>query len=211
VSDNRHNPFSQTLDTNDGFYPQSILQAKGKTRANMSDQGKHKRWFPLESNPDVMNAYVEKMGFPTAQFSFCDVMSTEEWALGMVPKPVVAVIMLFPIKPHVRRSQSAGIVRLGGLLTDGNAAVDGGGGQAGGRETGQGRPSGVAQRLLHAPDRWYGGFGVMWRQATSFYLCYRPVGNACGTVGILHAIGNMRHLVQLSEWQCSGSCCGVFH
>ena len=68
----------------------------------MSDEGERKRWFPLESNPDVMNAYVKKMGFPTSQFSFCDVLSTEEWALGMVSTPIVAVLMLFPIKPHVR-------------------------------------------------------------------------------------------------------------
>ncbi|RLN87461.1 hypothetical protein BBJ28_00017191, partial [Nothophytophthora sp. Chile5] len=68
----------------------------------MSEEKRAKRWFPLESNPEVMTAYVKKMGFPTDQFSFCDVMSTEEWALGMVPSPVVAVLMLFPIKPHVR-------------------------------------------------------------------------------------------------------------
>jgi len=27
-----------------------------------------KRWFPIESNPDVMNAYVERLGFPTEMF-----------------------------------------------------------------------------------------------------------------------------------------------
>lgn len=61
-----------------------------------------KRWFPLESNPAVMNTYVEKMGFPTSEYSFCDVLSTEDWALEMVPTPVVGVLMLFPIKAHVR-------------------------------------------------------------------------------------------------------------
>ncbi|POM67699.1 Ubiquitin carboxyl-terminal hydrolase, partial [Phytophthora palmivora] len=78
----------------------------------MSDDGKHKRWFPLESNPDVMNAYVEKMGFPTSLFSFCDVLSTEEWALGMVPTPVVGVIMLFPIKPHTEEADKEEAARI---------------------------------------------------------------------------------------------------
>lgn len=67
----------------------------------MSVDDNKKKWFPLESNPAVMNAYVEKLGFPTHSFSFCDVLSTEEWALEMVPKPVVGVLMLFPIKAHV--------------------------------------------------------------------------------------------------------------
>lgn len=75
----------------------------------MSDDGSDvgaKRWFPLESNPAVMNTYVQQMGFPTHDFSFCDVLSTEEWALGMVPTPVLGVLMLFPIKPHVRSCSS---------------------------------------------------------------------------------------------------------
>ena len=67
----------------------------------MSDDGKNgKKWFPLESNPTVMNEYVKRMGCPDT-FSFCDVYSTEEWALAMVPRPVLAVVMLFPIKDKV--------------------------------------------------------------------------------------------------------------
>ena len=31
-----------------------------------------------------------------------DVLSTEDWALEMVPRPVIAVLMLFPIKEAVR-------------------------------------------------------------------------------------------------------------
>lgn len=71
-----------------------------------SDSGANKRWFPLESNPAVMNEYVQQLGFPTSEFSFCDVLSTEDWALEMVPKPVHAVLMLFPIKAHVRTRNS---------------------------------------------------------------------------------------------------------
>ncbi|KAG6967141.1 hypothetical protein JG688_00006458 [Phytophthora aleatoria] len=119
----------------------------------MSDDGKHKRWFPLESNPEVMNSYVDKMGFPTSQFSFCDVLSTEEWALAMVPTPVVGVIMLFPIKAHTEEADKQEAAR---IEKDGQTV------------------------------------------SPNVYYMRQTVGNACGTVGILHAIGNMRHLVQLT-------------
>jgi len=33
---------------------------------------------------------------------FCDILSLDDWALDMVPSPVVAVLMLFPIKDSVR-------------------------------------------------------------------------------------------------------------
>lgn len=58
------------------------------------------RWFPLESNPNVMGKYSKEMGFPIDSYCFYDVLSTEAWALEMVPKPVLAVVMLFPIKEH---------------------------------------------------------------------------------------------------------------
>ena len=36
-----------------------------------------KQWFPLESNPEIMNAYIYKMGIdPTVQFH--DVLSTDD-------------------------------------------------------------------------------------------------------------------------------------
>ena len=46
--------------------------------------------------------YLEKLGFPVAMYRFHDVMSTEEWALEMIPSPAIAVVMLFPIKDAVR-------------------------------------------------------------------------------------------------------------
>ena len=54
-----------------------------------------------ESNPDVMNSYIEKLGFPTDLLRWTDVFSTEDWALEMVPQPAQAVCMLFPIKDVV--------------------------------------------------------------------------------------------------------------
>jgi len=117
--------------------------------------GRHKRWFPLESNPQVMNRYIENLGFPTELFQFTDVFSVEDWAIQMVPRPVLAVVFLYPIsevQENFRREQLQQIKDQGG-------------------------PVG----------------------AENVYYMRQTVGNACGTVGILHAIGNIRHRVPLVE------------
>jgi len=56
-----------------------------------------KRWFPLESNPALINAYIQKLGFDTSIYQFVDVFSTEDWALEMITQPVTAVLMLYPL------------------------------------------------------------------------------------------------------------------
>lgn len=55
------------------------------------------KWFPLESNPQLINKYITKLGFDTSLYEFCDVFSTEDWAIDMIPQPVAAVVMLYPI------------------------------------------------------------------------------------------------------------------
>lgn len=57
-----------------------------------------KRWFPLESNPEVMNSFIDKLGIDTSNYSFCDILSTEDWALDMIQDPVLAVLFLYPLK-----------------------------------------------------------------------------------------------------------------
>jgi ubiquitin carboxyl-terminal hydrolase L3 len=51
--------------------------------------------MPLESNPEVMNPYIEKLGLRTDLFCFQEVLSTEEWALAMIPQPVLGILMLY--------------------------------------------------------------------------------------------------------------------
>lgn len=63
-----------------------------------SAPGSTKRWFPLESNPEVMNAYASRLGLDTSSAAFVDVLAVEDWALDMVPRPAAAVLLLFPIK-----------------------------------------------------------------------------------------------------------------
>ncbi|KAG5191197.1 putative ubiquitin carboxyl-terminal hydrolase [Tribonema minus] len=104
-----------------------------------------KKWFPLESNPDVMTRYIERLGFDTSRHAFVDVLSTDDWALDMVPQPALAVLMLFPVKAASeahRAEEAARIEREGQVVS---------------------------------PD---------------VYYMKQTVGNACGTVGLLHAVGN---------------------
>ncbi|ETW09666.1 hypothetical protein H310_00181 [Aphanomyces invadans] len=114
----------------------------------MTTASKAKRWFPLESNPQVMNEYIRRMGIPEdADFAFCDLYSTDEWALEMVLRPVLGVVMLFPIKPVSELHAKEQLERI--------------------EKEGQ----------IVSPN---------------VYFMKQTVGNACGTVGILHALGNAK-------------------
>ena len=55
------------------------------------------KWFPLESNPQLINKYIANLGFDTSLYEFVDVFSTDDWAIDMIPQPVAAVVMLYPI------------------------------------------------------------------------------------------------------------------
>ncbi|CAM9421544.1 unnamed protein product [Pylaiella littoralis] len=109
-----------------------------------SDKGR-KRWFPLESNPDVMNKYIAKMGWPAQAYRFTDVYSTEDWALAMVPQPVLGVVMLFPIKESTEKYREEEAARI--------------------------------KESAEAPN-------------PNLYYMKQTVGNACGTVGLLHCALN---------------------
>ncbi|CEM08822.1 unnamed protein product [Vitrella brassicaformis CCMP3155] len=105
----------------------------------------HKKWLPLEANPDVMTEYIMKLGGPPVQC--VDVLTTEDWALDMVPKPVYGLILLFPIKDTTEkhREEEAARVKANGQTV-----------------------------------------------SPKVYFTKQTVGNACGTVGILHTVLNIR-------------------
>ena len=108
-----------------------------------------KRWFPLESNPEVMNKFITQLGFSTGEYCLTDVFSTEEWALDMVPKPVLGVVFLYPL---TEKSELFSAEEKARIEQDG-------------------------QHI-----------------SPNVYYMKQTVGNACGTVGLLHAIGNIRKL-----------------
>ena len=54
-----------------------------------------KRWLPLESNPDVLNDFVQKLGFDTSKYAFCDVFGLDEVRLVMQPALIEPVLVSY--------------------------------------------------------------------------------------------------------------------
>ena len=56
-------------------------------------------WQPLESNPEVINEFIQKMGLRTENYAFTEMLSTEEWALEMIPQPAIGILFLYEETP----------------------------------------------------------------------------------------------------------------
>ncbi|KAJ1975988.1 Ubiquitin carboxyl-terminal hydrolase isozyme L3, partial [Dimargaris cristalligena] len=112
-------------------------------------------WVPLESNPEVMNHLLRRFGVSEA-WAFNDVYGLDPDLLALVPQPVMAVILLFPITPAYDAQ----------YLKDGNATT---------------MPPATAELL------------------SDVYFMKQTIGNACGTMAILHALANLQSEVALDE------------
>ena len=97
-----------------------------------------------------MNQYISTLGWDTSQYHLVDVFSTEEWALEMIPQPVVAVLLLYPLTPVQLQyeQQEAAALRPAPVSNENGGAED---------------------------DVWF---------------IKQRIGNACGTIGLLHAMMN---------------------
>ncbi|XP_076243178.1 ubiquitin carboxyl-terminal hydrolase [Calliopsis andreniformis] len=54
-------------------------------------------WIPLESNPEVMSKLLHKLGVPK-EWCIVDIYSLDSDLLALIPKPVLAVIVLYPLR-----------------------------------------------------------------------------------------------------------------
>ena len=105
-----------------------------------------KKWLPLESNPEVMSAFAHTLGLPS-DVGFHDILGFDPDLLAMVPQPVHAVLLLFPITPTSEKAkdEEAEALAKPGAVNDVSEGV---------------------------------------------YYMRQTIGNACGTIGVLHAVGN---------------------
>lgn len=62
-------------------------------------QNQNDNWMPLESNPEVINTFIAKMGLKTDKFCFQELLGLEEWAFEMVPQPVLGLLFLYQCTP----------------------------------------------------------------------------------------------------------------
>lgn len=109
------------------------------------------RWLPLESNPEVMNKLLSAMGVP-ASAAVTDVYGLEPELLAMVPKPVYALLLLYP-------------------LTDKS----------------EGHAKKQEEELANQ------------EVSSEVYYMKQFVGNACGTVALMHAVANNTKRITLSD------------
>lgn len=52
---------------------------------------------PLENNPEVLNTYIQMVGFENSTLEFVDVFGLSPDLLSMVPRPIAAFLLVYPL------------------------------------------------------------------------------------------------------------------
>lgn len=124
----------------------SVTGADIPTPHTVQEMKPDPKWIPLESNPEVFNAWSGALGLTTNLFDFSDVYGLDPELLDMVPGPSKAVVLLFPITDATEQKRKEDDKR---LASEEQPDVD----------------------------------------PTLIYI-KQTISNACGTIGLLHAILN---------------------
>lgn len=61
-------------------------------------------WVPLESNSEVMTKFLHKLGVPK-KWSIIDVYSFDSDLLAIIPRPVLAVVLLYPVPAKTEKTE----------------------------------------------------------------------------------------------------------
>jgi len=131
-------------------------------------------WIPLESNPEVINKYMQKLGLESGA-EFGDVYGCDDALLDMVPDPCYAFILLFPITQKYRNFKNKNNLNY------------------------------FLYILLFFKTFLYEDFRVEESKTlptefpNSLFFMKQTVGNACGTIGLIHALANNLDNIKLKE------------
>uniref|UniRef100_A0A0E0CP90 Ubiquitin carboxyl-terminal hydrolase n=1 Tax=Oryza meridionalis TaxID=40149 RepID=A0A0E0CP90_9ORYZ len=172
-----------------------------------------KRWIPLEANPDVMNQFMWGLGVAEGEAQFCDVYGLDDELLAMVPQPVLAVLFLYPLTSLVFLDLR-GVERLMNAASWGDQDDDE-------EESGAAATSTAGDKdctitvleilLVESTIVEFAELDVLvlsilnglsvdvYDLSKRVYFTKQTVGNACGTVGVIHAIGNAASKLKLVE------------
>lgn len=60
-----------------------------------------KKWLPLESNPEVLNDFVNKLGYDTSKYAFCDVFGLDEVRIAFFSSADCTIHHVLPSDNHL--------------------------------------------------------------------------------------------------------------
>jgi ubiquitin carboxyl-terminal hydrolase L3 len=121
-----------------------------------------RHWIPAESNDGVFTAFAKRLGWPTEQYNFQEVLSTEDWALEMIQGDKVrAVCMLYVVSKPQEDWRRAEQVKRDPKLREGLSAEE----------------QGALPPLQKVDDK--------------IFHCAQNIDNACATLSLIHACANL--------------------